>query len=213
MAFISTVPVDEAAGEVKAMYEQSQRDLGYVSNFSKAFSHRPGVFAAWRGLLGSIRPSLDPRRYELVTLAAARALHSSYCALAHGAILRKQFYSTVQLSAIADDPALTDLAPGEIAMMSFADKVARDASSIAQSDVQALRDHGFTDTEIFDIAAAAAARCFFSKLLDALGAEADAAYLGMEEDLRQRLTVGRPISRGRDERLPASQEPLNKSSR
>jgi uncharacterized peroxidase-related enzyme len=204
MAFISTVPVDQAAGEVKAMYEQSERDLGYVSNFAKVFSHRPAVFAAWRGLLGTIRPSLDPRRYELITLAAARALQSSYCALAHGAVLRKQFYSTVQLSAIADDPAATDLAPGEIAMMRFAEKISRDASSITQDDVQALRDHGFTDTEIFDIAAAAAARCFFSKLLDALGAEADAAYLGMEEDLRQRLTVGRAISRVPDQHLPAS---------
>ena len=199
MTFISTVPVDEAAGDVQAMYAQSERDLGYVSNFCKAFSHRPGVFAAWRGLLGSIRPALDPRRYELVTLAAARALRSSYCALAHGAVLRKQFYSAAQLSAIAEDPATGDLAPGEVAMMNFAGKIASDASSITQGDVQALRDHGFTDTEVFDIAAAAAARCFFSKLLDALGAEPDAAYLRMEEDLRKRLTVGRAIGSGAEE--------------
>jgi hypothetical protein len=72
MAFIDTVPIDQAAGDVKAMYAQSERDLGYVPNFCKVFSHRPEVMSAWRGLLGSIRPSLDPRRYELVTLAAAR---------------------------------------------------------------------------------------------------------------------------------------------
>ena len=47
--------------------------------------------------------------------------------------------------------------------------------------MQGLRDHGFTDAEIFDIAAAAAARCFFSKLLDALGAEADGAYDFLED--------------------------------
>jgi hypothetical protein len=70
--------------------------------------------------------------------------------------------------------------------------------------VQALRDQGFTDTEIFDVAAAAAARCFFSKLLDALGAEPDAAFLQMEEDLRRRLTVGRAISSTADERATPS---------
>ena len=93
MTFINTIPVDQAAGDVRAMYEQSQRDLGYVSNFSKVFSHRPHVMAAWRTLLASIRSSLDPRRYELVTLAAARALRSSYCMLAHGTVLRQHFYS------------------------------------------------------------------------------------------------------------------------
>src|SRR5262245_39317165 len=111
MAFINTVPVEQASGDVQALYAQTQRDLGYVSNFSKVFSLRPQVFAAWRGLLGSIRPSLDQRRYELITLAAARALQSSYCMLAHGAVLRKQFYSASQLEAIARDYTATDLAP------------------------------------------------------------------------------------------------------
>lgn len=60
MAFINTIPVDQATGDVRTMYEQSQSELGYVPNFSKVFSHRPHVMAAWRALLGSIRRSLDP---------------------------------------------------------------------------------------------------------------------------------------------------------
>jgi hypothetical protein len=50
------------------------------------------------------------------------------------------------------------------------------------------------DDEIFDVAAAAAARCFFSKLIDAMGAQADTAYNALEPDLREALTVGRPIA-------------------
>ena len=87
-------------------------------------------------------------------------------------------------------------------MMAFAERVARDASLNAEADVQALRDHGFTDEAIFDISAAAVARCFFSKLLDALGAEPDAAYLQLEEALQQQLTVGRAISHQATEQLP-----------
>jgi len=201
MAFVSTVAVDKAAGEIRAMYERTQGVLGYVPNYAKVFSHRPDVMAAWSGLLVSIRGHLDSRRYELVTLAAARALRSSYCMLAHGSVLLQQFYSLEQMTAIADDPDTSALSAAELAMMAFAEKLARDARAITEDDVRALRDHGFTDTEIFDIAATAAARCFFSKLLDALGAEPDAAYDSLEEGLKRRLTPGRPISQDAAERL------------
>jgi uncharacterized peroxidase-related enzyme len=195
MAFITTVPVAEAAGEVRAMYDKTQAALGYVPNYAKLFSHRPQVMAGWSGLLQSIRASLDARRYELVTLAAARALRSSYCMLAHGSVLRNRFYSAEQLAAIVGNTAGAELAAADAAAMAFAEQVARDASAITQADVQALREHGLSDTEIFDLAAAAAARCFFSKLLDALGAEPDAVYESLDDELKHQLTPGRPISR------------------
>jgi uncharacterized peroxidase-related enzyme len=201
MAFIETFPVNQATGEVRAMYERAQANLGYVPNYAKVFSLRPEVMGAWSGLLASIRGHMDLRRYELVTLAAARALRSSYCMLAHGTILRRQFYGSEQLAAIAGGSA-NALEPAEVAMMAFAERVAKDASSITAADVEGLRAHGFTDAEIFDIAAAAAARCFFSKLLDALGAEPDSAYLELEGDLRRRLTPGRPVSAAPVERVP-----------
>ena len=202
MAFIRTIPVEEAAGDVRAMYERTQAALGYVPNYAKAFSHRPDVMTGWSGLLASIRGHLDARRYELVTLAAARALRSSYCMLAHGSVLLGKFYSADQMTAIAGDPTTAELAPADVAMMAFAEKVARDASAITEADVRALREHGFTDPEVFDIAATAAARCFFSKLLDALGAEPDAAYDALDDTLKRQLTPGRPISRNAAEHIP-----------
>jgi uncharacterized peroxidase-related enzyme len=204
MAFIETIPVEQADGDVRAMYERTQRATGYVPNWAKLFSHRPDVMSAWSSLLAGIRGHLDPRRYELVTLAAARALRCSYCTLAHGSILLGKFYPAEQLTVIATDPARGDLAPADVAMMDFAEKVARDAASISEADVGALRSHGFTDPEIFDIAAAAAARCFFSKLLDALGAEPDAAFDSLDATLKRHLTPGRPISRTAPEHLPTT---------
>jgi uncharacterized peroxidase-related enzyme len=205
MPFIATIPVDQATGEVQALYEQSQATRGFVPNHLKVFSHRPQVRAAWNNLLATIRDTLDPRQFELIAIAAARALRNSYCMLAHGTVLRQQFYSPEQLTAIAGDFTTAALAPADVAMMAFAEKVARDATAITAGDIQGLRDHGFSDAEIFDIAAAAAARCFFSKLLDALGAEPDAVYTQQLEDaLRRQLTVGRPISQDAVEQvLPA----------
>lgn len=162
--------------------------------------------AAWGSLIGAIRADLDLRRYELVTLAAARALRSSYCMLAHGTILRKTFYSPEQLSAIAEDFTSADLAPVEVAIMRFAEQIVRDATAVTERDIQELRDHGLTDTEIFDIAAATTARCFFSKLLDSLGAQPDASYTQLEAELRQQLTLGRPISQQAPEQVPAADQ-------
>jgi uncharacterized peroxidase-related enzyme len=202
MAYIKTIPVAQATGDVRAMYEKAQTGLGYVPNYTKLFSYRPAVNAAWGNLLASIRSHMDPRRYELVTLAAARAMRSSYCMLAHGSLVRDKFYSAAQLVAIASDFTTAELDPAEISMMEFADKIVRDATAITEGDVQQLREQGFSDAEIFDIAATATARCFFSKLLDALGAEPDSAYLKLEEELKQQLTLGRPISQAPVEQVP-----------
>ncbi len=202
MAFIRTIPVEQAQGDVRAMYERTQAGPGYVPNYAKIFSHRPQVMAAWSALLASIRGNLETRQYELITLAAARALRSSYCMLAHGRVLREKFYSASQLTAIAADFAHADLTPSEVAMMTFAERVARDTTAITDAEVQSLREHGFTDAQIFDIAAAAAARCFFSKLVDALGTLPDAALGELEDDLKHELTRGRPISTESPERVP-----------
>lgn len=193
MTFIETVPEEQASGEVATHYAQARGSFGYVPNMFKAFSLRPAAMQAWSTLLSGIREQMDPRRYELVTLAAARALNSSYCMLAHGSVLLKDTYDTQQLRLIAEDFRSAGLDAADVAMMGFAEKVVRNAAAITREDVEDLRRHGFDDREIFDLAAAAAARCFFSKLLDALGTRPDAAYTDLDAQLRDALVVGRPI--------------------
>ena len=194
MAYISTVPEDQASADVEEMYAENLEAMGYLPNYVKIFSHRPEVMAAWGTLLRSIESNMDARHYELVTLVAARALDSSYCMLAHGSILCEQFYSPEQLARIATDYRTADLTPAEVAMMAFAEQVVRDPLASTQHDINTLRAHGFSDAKIFDITATAAARCFITKTNDALGVEPDENYLTLDKNLREALTVGRPIS-------------------
>jgi hypothetical protein len=87
------------------------------------------------------------------------------------------------------------LDPTDAAIWRYARQIARDASQVTAADIETLRDtHGLSDAEIFDIAANAASRSFFTKLLDALGVDADRGFMDIEADLRQALTVGRPIA-------------------
>jgi uncharacterized peroxidase-related enzyme len=196
MSFIDTVDEGTAEGETAAIYSQDRESLGYVANYSRAFSHRPEVMRGWQQLNRAIRSNMDLRHYELATLAAALMLRSSYCSLAHGKVLAAKFYSPEEVVDISRREPSAPLTEGEVALMEFAAKVAERAFDVSQADVDVLRRHGFSDPEIFDIAAAAAARCFFSKLLDATGAEPDPAYRGLDPELQSALTVGKPIAGG-----------------
>jgi alkylhydroperoxidase family enzyme len=163
MAFIETIPEDDAEGAVAEIYDAMREQFGYLPNLVRVFSLRPEAYRGWLQLNGAIKAP-DLRRYELATLAAARRLRSSYCALQHGKVLAQQF-------------------------LSFVD----DATSVTQLDIDRLRALGLSDAEIVDVVLAAAARCFFSKTLDALGVAPDAIYTELPEEFREELTVGRPI--------------------
>jgi len=185
--FIETISEAKAEGKVRAVYESDQSSLGYVPNHAKVFSLRPDVLEAWRSLQGSIRKNLRLRRYELVTLAAAKALSCRYCLLAHGSILNKNGVSVDQLRAILTDFHDAGLEPAEVAIMDFAEKIARSANEMTQADVDALRALGLEDVEILDITLTATMRCFASKTFNALGAESDAVYDDLEDQLSDLL--------------------------
>lgn len=190
MAFVESV----SDGEIPEVFAADRERFGYLPNFARMFAHRPAVYAAWRELNGAIKEAMDERRYELATVAAARRLRSSYCALAHGKVLAERFYTAEEVAAISHDHRAAGLAAVDVAVMDLAEKVVADATSVTDADVERLRELGLSDGEVVDVVLAAAARSFFTKTLDALGVEPDAAYRELDDDLRQTLTVGRPIA-------------------
>ena len=198
MSFIKTTPLEEAEGPVREMYERQQSAWGYVPNYAKSFSHRPEVMARWGKLLAELRRPLDDRTFELVTFAAAHEMKHTSCSLAHGNALTP-FFSNAEIRAIANQEPVESVTAAEQEMMRFSRKVARDASTVTALDVERLKDHGLTDADVFDVAATAAGRAFFTKVLDAVGSLPDAGFNAIEEDLRKHLTVGRPIDTADDE--------------
>jgi uncharacterized peroxidase-related enzyme len=193
MAFIHTIPFDEASGPLKEMYDTELQAGGAIDHGMQAFSLRPAAYAAWENLIAGIRSSMDLRRYELVTIAAAGMLRCSYCMLAHGSVLHSKFFTAEQLEAIVHDFRNAGLEPAEVAMMAYAEKIILHAYKITPEDIDGLRAHGFSDADILDIALTAAARSFYSKTLDAIGAEPDEKYMDLQPELRQTLAVGRPF--------------------
>lgn len=193
MAYIKTIPEDQAENLNQELYRTARESLGYVPNYVKTFSLRPEVYEAWTKLLSAFRSHMRLRRYELVTFATALELGCTYCSLAHAAVLRKNFFSAEQIIEIVKDYRSADLTEEEVALIAFAQKVTRHASDVSEADMASLRQFGLKDEEILDVVLTVTARNFFSKVLDSLNARPDEKFLELEPELIKVLTRGRPF--------------------
>lgn len=202
MAFIKPIPAADAKADVKKMYQTQQSAFGYVPGYAKVFCYRPEVMALWADLQRGIRKHQDAKRFELVTLAAATALRSTNCAMAHSMKLKK-YLSNKELGWLLAGDGFKKgiITEAEAAAMELARKVATDASAVEQADIDELIHLGLTEAEVFDVVATAAARAFFTKIVDGLGGLADHNYPELCDELKLRLSTGRPLKVGEREHV------------
>ncbi|MFV8816432.1 carboxymuconolactone decarboxylase family protein [Haliea sp. E17] len=190
MSFISTTAPENAHGPTGALYQRLGAG-GYLPNYARLFSHRPELMEHISRLMDALREPLPPRQWKLANFAAARACNSSYCSLAYARRLLDGELEEAQVHALAEgrEAALED---AEQALVEFATRVASDPAHIEQADIDRLRACGYSDTQIFDLAAAVSYRCFFSRIADALGAPPDAELAnGLDSELVRALCTGR----------------------
>ena len=193
--FISGVDEGVADGEVAEYYAGQRAAWGFLPNYAAAFSTRPDVARAWNTLNTTVRGGMDRRRFELVTIAAARARGSTYCTVAHAAFLRDVCGDATAVESIAEHPDGAGLSAVDRAVYTFAVKVAKDASSVEQTDVDALRAAGLSDADVADVVFAVAARCFFTAVLDGLGAQLDVQTAQtFAPAVLESMVVGRPVA-------------------
>jgi uncharacterized peroxidase-related enzyme len=196
MSFLKTVAEGEASGEVAENYAADIEHYGHLPNYSRLFSLHPLAYRAWAGLIQSIRKGMDRRRYELASVGAAKQLGSTYCSLAHGFILDEDYFDTEEVIKIVSGEVSSVLPDVDSGIVEFAAKVAADATTVTQEDIDRLRALGLSDGEIFEVVLAAAARSFFTKVLDATGTLADTHYNELDPELRDALSGARPIAAG-----------------
>ena len=198
--FITPVPESESTDDLADYYRKQRHAWGFLPNYAGAFSTRPDVAQAWNLLNSTIRDGMDRRRFELATIAAARALRSTYCTAAHSKFLRDVCGDEESLQSIAADPSGAGLAAQDRAVYEFATKVATDAASVVQADIDKLREIGLSDADIADVVYAASARSFFTRVLDGLGAQLDRQTAeALPADLLDSMIVGRPVADDNDD--------------
>jgi uncharacterized peroxidase-related enzyme len=192
--FIDVPDESDLDADTADWFERQRKAWGYLPNYALPFARHVDVARAWSALDKAIRSHMDRRQFEIVTIAAARAYRSTYCVAAHAKFLRDECNDEESMLAIAADPRGAGLDPTDRAVIDFATQVAVDAAAITSADIQVLRGHGLSDAEIADVVFAAAARAFFTKVLDALGVQADVQLAQtFDPEVRDQVTVGRPV--------------------
>ncbi|MGA0608967.1 peroxidase-related enzyme [Caldimonas sp. KR1-144] len=131
-----------------------QEKAGFVPNIFLALAHRPDEFRAFFAYHDALllRDSgLSKGEKEMIIVATSGVNRCLYCVVAHGAILRIYEKNPLIADQLATNPAKADLTPRQHAMIDFALKVCSDAQNIGDTDIAALRSHGFSDDDIWDI--------------------------------------------------------------
>jgi uncharacterized peroxidase-related enzyme len=193
--YLRTIDETEATGEVAEVYSRVKAQMGFIMEATQCWSTRPEIMTAWLAFFDHLRSrlSITARDWRLVTFVVAQHIPSTYCSLVYGGQLIDDLGSKEKVLALQKDFRTTGLSRRDVAMLSYAEKIAVNAASVTQADIEELRAVGFDDAEIFGIALCASIRCFMSRFYDAVGAAPDAAFREMAPDFRDPLVVGKPL--------------------
>ena len=157
---LSRFPVPQLADlpeDIRQIILAVQEKAGFVPNVFLTLAHRPAEFRAFfayhDALMLKEGDSLTKADREMIVTATSARNHCLYCVVAHGALLRIYSKNTLVADQVAVNHLKADITPRQKAMLDFALKVCLASSEVGEDDYAALREHGFDDENIWDIAA------------------------------------------------------------
>jgi uncharacterized peroxidase-related enzyme len=151
---IETLPED-----IRARILAVQEKTGFVPNVFLTLAYRPEefrAFFAYHDALMEKDGGLTKAEREMIVVATSSANQCQYCVIAHGAVLRIRAKNPLIADQIAVNYRKADITPRQRAMLDFAMKVSAAANTISDEDFTEVARHGFSDDDIWDIAAIAA---------------------------------------------------------
>lgn len=169
---ISRFPVPAVADlpdDIRARILEVQAKAGFIPNVFLVLAHRPDEFRAFFAYHDALMlkdSGLTKAEREMIVVATSGANNCLYCVVAHGAILRIYEKHPLIADQLAVNHRRADLTPRRRAMLEFAMKVALRSAEIEEADYAALREHGFTDEDAWDIAAIAAFFAMSNRLVN-----------------------------------------------
>lgn len=170
---VSRFPVPELKDlpeDIRARILAVQEKSGFVPNVFLALARRPEefrAFFAYHDALMEKNTGLTKAEREMIVVATSGANRCQYCVVAHGAILRIRAKNPLVADQVAINYRKADITPRQRAMLDFAMKVALESHAVEDADYEALRAQGFSDDDIWDIAAIAAMFAMSNRLANA----------------------------------------------
>jgi uncharacterized peroxidase-related enzyme len=167
-----TPAIDKLPEDIRARLNAVQEKSGFVPNVFLTLAYRPDefrAFFAYHDALMDKDGGLSKAEREMIVVATSSANQCQYCVIAHGAILRIRAKNPLIADQIAVNYRKADITARQRAMLDFAIKVAGEAHRVSEADFAWLAGHGFSDDDIWDIAAIAAFFALSNRIANVTG--------------------------------------------
>ena len=176
------LPVAETSPAMDTYFQKCRDRLGFVPNVLHAYSHDMAKLEAFVALSGDLmqgKSGLSKLEREMIAVAVSSENHCFYCLAAHGAAVRTLSGDAKLGEMMVMNYRAAPLPARQMAMLDFAVKMTKASATIVEADRQTLRDHGFAERDIWDIAAVAAFYNMSNRLASALDMRPNDEYHAM----------------------------------
>ena len=166
-----------------------QEKAGFIPNVFLALAHRPDefrAFFAYHDALMEKPGGLSKGEREMIVVATSGINQCTYCVVAHGAILRIREKNATVADELATNYRTAEISPRQKAMLDFAVKVSLQAYEIEESDYEVLREHGFSDEDIWDIGAVSAFFALSNRMAGLIDMRPNPEFFNMARDFSKR---------------------------
>ena len=171
--------IDTLPEDIRTRLLAVQEKSGFVPNVFLIFARRPDefrAFFAYHDALMEKESGLTKAEREMIVVGTSAANQCQYCVIAHGAILRIRAKNPLIADQIAANYRKADITPRQRAMLDFAMKTSREAEEISEQDFAALAAHGFSDEDVWDIAAISAFFALSNRMANFTGMRANQEF-------------------------------------
>lgn len=189
MNAISRYPVpklEDLPADIKSRVLEVQEKAGFVPNVFLAMAHRPDelrAFMAYHDALMNKDSGLSQAEREMVIVTTSNDNGCLYCVVAHGAILRIRAKDALIADQVAVNYLKADISKRQKAMLTFALKISNNAQATADEDFVALKSHGFSDDDIWDIAAITAFFGLSNRMVNFASMQPNEEFYGMAREI------------------------------
>jgi uncharacterized peroxidase-related enzyme len=163
---------DEAPPAVAKLFDKASERLGFIPNVLRVYALRPRHLELWDAFYDDLmrgESGLTKPQREMIAVVVSTVNRCHYCMVSHAAALRKLTGDPILVEQLRTNYKYAELEPRERAMLDFAVKLTEQSSSCSEDDVEALREAGWSDEDIMDIAQVAAMFNFTNRLASGLG--------------------------------------------
>ena len=175
--------MDPMPDNIRKYFKLCEDKLGLVPNVLKAYAFNETKLNAFTGMYNDLmlgESNITPLEREMIAVVVSSINRCYYCLVAHGNSVRKLSKNPELGEQIAINYRLADLKPNQRAMMDFAVKMTEESYKIEEIDRQTLRDNGYSDQDIWDIASIASFFNMSNRMASAIDMRPNVEYHSLD---------------------------------